>query len=339
MPLIAEQTSVARIMFQVLAALVPAIAAYVWFFGPAILAQIAIASVAALASEAAMLRLRRVPLAPFLGDGSALVTAWLVALSFPPLTPWWLTFAATAFAIVFAKQIYGGLGNNLFNPAMVAYAVAIVSFPLQMTRWSAPAGLGAAHLDFAAQLAYILGGALPAGVGIDAVTLATPLDTLKTQLLLEHSMSEILAMPVFGVVGGRGAEWVALGFLAGGLYMLQQRVITWHIPASFLVALGALAAILHAVDPARYATPWLHLAGGASVIGAFFILTDPVSSPSTPRGKILYAGGAGVLTYVIRVFGGYPDGVAFATLLMNMATPLIELYTQRPVFGKKDSGP
>ncbi len=339
MTFLAGQASVARIMYQVVAALVPATLASAWFFGPAVLAQIAVASVAALASEAALLRLRRVPVGPFLADGSALVTAWLVGLSFPPLAPWWLTFAATAFAIVFAKQLYGGLGNNLFNPAMVAYAVAIIAFPLQMTRWSAPAGLGAAELDFAAQMGWIFAGALPAGIGMDAVTLATPLDTLKTQLLLERPMAEILALPGFGALGGRGTEWVALAFIVGGLYMLQQRVITWHIPAAFLGTLAALAAVMHWADPARYAAPGLHLAGGASMIGAFFILTDPVSSPSTPRGKLIYAGGAGALTYVIRVFGGYPDGVAFATLLMNVAAPLIELYTRPPVFGQKGPRP
>ena len=334
MTFVADQSSVARIMFKVLAALVPAIAAYVWYFGPAILVQIALASVAALGAEALMLRLRQVPMAPFLLDGSALVTAWLVALSFPPLAPWWLTVSATAFAIVFAKQLYGGLGNNLFNPAMAAYAVAIISFPLQMTHWSAPAGLAQAFLAFPDQLRYIFAGALPAGLGLDAVTLATPLDTLKTQLLLGHAVDETLRLPVYGRVGGVGGEVLALGYLAGGLYLWQQRVITWHIPVAFLGAVAALAGALHAADAARYATPWLHLAGGATIIGAFFILTDPVSSPTTSRGKLIYAAGAGALTYLIRVFGGYPDGVAFATLLMNVAAPLIEVYTQSRVFGQ-----
>jgi len=335
MPLISEQASVARIMYQVLAALLPAVAACVWYYGPAVLAQVALASAAALGSEALMLRLRRVPVAPFLGDGSALVTAWLIALSFPPLAPWWLTVSATAFAIVFAKQLYGGLGNNPFNPAMVAYAVAIISFPLQMTHWSAPAGLAQAPLGFADQLRHIFGGGLPAGLTLDAVTLATPLDTLKTQLHLGQTVDQALQLPVFGNVGGVGGEVVALAYLAGGLYLWQQRIITWHIPVAFLGAIALLAGALHAADAARHATPWLHLAGGASMIGAFFILTDPVSSPSTPRGKLIYAGGAGALTYVIRVFGGYPDGVAFATLLMNAAAPLIELYTQDPVFGAR----
>ena len=335
MTFVADQASVSRIMVKVLVALVPAMAAYVWYYGPAVLAQIALASAAALGAEAIMLRLRRVPVAPFLMDGSALVTAWLIALSFPPLAPWWLTVSATAFAIVFAKQLYGGLGNNLFNPAMAAYAVAIISFPLQMTHWSAPAGLAQAALGFPDQLAYIFGGVLPAGLTLDAVTLATPLDTLKTQLHQGHVVEEAVRMPIFGLVGGKGGEVIALGYLVGGLYLWQQRIITWHIPAVFLGTVALLAGVMHASDAAHYATPWLHLAGGATMIGAFFILTDPVSSPTTGRGKLIYAGGAGVLTYVIRVWGGYPDGVAFATLLMNVAAPLIEVYTRDPVFGQR----
>ena len=335
MTFVADQASVSRIMIKVLVALVPAIAAYVWHYGPAILLQIALASAAALGAEAIMLRLRRVPVAPFLMDGSALVTAWLIALSFPPLAPWWLTVSATAFAIVFAKQLYGGLGNNLFNPAMAAYAVAIISFPLQMTHWSAPAGLAQSALGFPDQLAYIFGGVLPAGLTLDAVTLATPLDTLKTQLHLGRGVDDALRLPIFGQLGGKGGEVIALGYLLGGLYLWQQRIITWHIPAAFVGAVAVLAGVMHGLDATRYASPWLHLAGGATMIGAFFILTDPVSSPSTGRGKLIYAGGAGVLTYVIRVWGGYPDGVAFATLLMNVAAPLIEVYTRSPVFGQR----
>jgi len=335
MTLIAEQASVSRIMFQVLAALVPAIAVYVWYFGPVILVQIALASAAALASEALMLRLRRYPVEAFLRDGSALVTAWLIALSFPPLAPWWLTVTATVFAIVVAKHLYGGLGNNLFNPAMVGYAVAIISFPLQMTRWSAPTALAAVPLGFADQVAYVFGGGLPPGLGLDAVTLATPLDTLKTHLALGESAAHIMKLPVFGVLGGRGGEVLALAYILGGVWLWQQRVITWHVPVMFIATVGVLAAAFHAANPGQYAGAPFHLASGATMIGAFFILTDPVSSPSTPLGKLVYAGGAGLLTYVIRVWGGYPDGVAFATLLMNLSAPMIELHTQPRVYGQR----
>lgn len=333
-PHIAAPASVAGIMLRVLAALLPAIAACVWWFGAAVLVQLALASAAALATEALMLRLRGVPVRPFLLDFSALLTAWLLALCLPPLAPWWLTVTATAFAIAVSKQLYGGIGSNLFNPAMVGYAVAIVSFPAQMARWPAPAGLAEQPLAFADALHIVLRGAPPPGLALDAVTLATPLDTLKTQLHLGQAMAQIQAMPVFGNVGGVGGEVVALAFLAGGAYLLAARVVSWHLPLSYLAGVGLLAAALHLADPGHYASPWFHLAAGGTMIGAFFIVTDPVTGPTTPRGKLVFGALAGVLTYLIRVFGGYPDGVAFAVLLMNSAVPLIEAWTQPRVFGK-----
>lgn len=337
-PSITGQASVGVIMLKVMAALLPAIAAHVWLFGPAVLVSIALTSLTAVACEAAMLRLRGYPIAPFLADGSALVTAWLLALALPPLAPWWLPVVATAFAIVVAKHLYGGLGNNLFNPAMVGYAVMLISFPLQMTQWPAPETLASTHLDFGQQLGYIFGGGLPPGVKLDAVTMATPLDTLKTQLTLQHTVSEIRHLPIFGAFGGKGGEIVALGYLLGGLFLLQQRIITWHVPAAFLGALFLTAGLFNGVDSDRYASPLFHLAAGGSMLGAFFIATDPVTGCVTPRGKLIFAAGAGFLTYIIRVLGGYPDGVVFSILIMNAAVPLIDAYTQPRVFGHGKRG-
>ncbi len=334
-PFISKPDSVSVIMLKVLLALVPAIALYVWCYGPAILVSIALASVTALATEAAMLKLRKRPIKPFLSDNSALLTAWLLALSIPPLAPWWLIVVGTAFAICIAKQLYGGLGNNPFNPAMVGYAVLIISFPLHMTHWLTPNGVGVAALSFADQLGYIFGGNLPAGVTLDAITTATPLDTLKTQLHLARPIEDIMHMPIFGALGGKGSELVALGFLAGGLYLLASRIISWHIPVAFLGTLFVTAGIFHMVSPAHFAAPLFHWVSGASMLGAFFILTDPVSGPTTHKGKLIFAAGAGFLTYIIRVYGGFPDGMAFATLLMNICVPLIDLYTQPRVFGDK----
>jgi electron transport complex protein RnfD len=335
-PFISKPDSVARIMLTVLLALVPGIALYVWCYGPAILVSLALASLTALATEAAMLKLRGRPLKPFLSDNSALLTAWLLALSIPPLAPWWLVVVGTAFAISVAKQLYGGLGNNPFNPAMVGYAVLIISFPAHMTHWLAPHGLGSIELSFADQLAYIFGGHLPSGVALDAVTSATPLDTLKTQLHLDHSIADIFNMPIYGALAGKGSELVALGYLLGGAYLLFKRIITWHLPAAFLGTLFVTAGIFHLIDPAHYVAPLFHLTAGAAMLGAFFILTDPVTGPTTPKGKLIFAAGAGMLTYLIRVFGGFPDGVAFATLLMNISVPIIDAYTQPKVFGKKE---
>jgi electron transport complex protein RnfD len=336
-PFISKPDTVAQIMLRVLVALIPGIALYVWYFGPAILVSIALASVTALGTEALMLRLRNRPIAPFLRDNSALVTGWLLALSIPPLAPWWLIVVGTAFAIAVAKHLYGGLGNNMFNPAMVGFAVLIVSFPMQMTHWPAPHVLGQAYPGFSGQLGYIFLGILPPGIAADAISMATPLDTLKTHLHLAEPIEQILGMPIFGQLAGRGSEMVSLGYLLGGLYLLATRIIRWHVPVAFLGTLFATAGIFHLVDPGHHVAPLFHWFSGAAMLGAFFILTDPVSSPTTDKGRLIFAAGAGFLTYIIRAFGGFPDGVAFSTLLMNICVPLIVLYTQPKVFGKKDA--
>lgn len=327
-PHLSVDASVRGVMGRVLLALLPAIGAHAWLWGPGILVQLALATATALAAEAAMLRARGAPVAPFVGDLSAVTTAWLLALALPSIAPWWVVVAGTAFAIVVAKHLYGGLGNNLFNPAMVGYAVLIVSFPAQMTRFL-PAG---SELGVADAAALIFTGALPGGV--DALTAATPLDWVKTQLARQHTLEEIFADP--GELGTAltAPLWLAAAYLAGGAFLLQQRIITWHVPAAFLATLATLAALFHGLDADRYAGAAFHLTHGAALIGALFILTDPVTGPTTPRGKLIFAAGAAFLTWVIRTWGGYPDGVAFATLIMNMAVPLIDAWTRPPVYGQ-----
>lgn len=334
-PFITQASSVREIMFKVLLALIPGIVLYVWHFGTAILISITLASVTALVTEAVMLKLRNRPLLPYLSDYSALLTAWLLALSIPPLAPWWMVVIGTLFAISISKHLYGGLGSNPFNPAMIGYAVLIISFPLPMTSWLAPSGMGQASLTFAEQIGFIFGGQLPASLTLDAVSMATPLDTLKTQLLTNHAMSDVMHMPIFAHFGGKGSEMVAWAYVAGGVYLLLTRIISWHLPVAFLATLFVTAGVFHLLDPTHYAPPLFHWFSGAAMLGAFFILTDPVTSPTTTRGKLIFAAGAGFLTYIIRVFGGYPDGIAFATLLMNICVPLIDVYTQPKVFGKK----
>ncbi len=332
-PYISDAPSVSVIMFKVLLALVPAIAVYVWQFGGGVLVTLSLATATALLTEAILLKLRQRPVQPFLLDMSAVITAWLLALAIPPLTPWWLIVVGTAFAIVFAKQLYGGLGYNPFNPAMVGYAVLLISFPVLMTKWPAALSLAQHPLSFAEQCQYIFSGLLPSGVELDAVTSATPLDYLKTQLRLNHAVSEITQAPMFGSLAGVGSQSVALAYLLGGLYLWQQRIITWHLPVAFLTTMAAIAGGFWLLNPAHYAPPLLHVFAGASMLGAFFIITDPVSGPTTPKGKFWFAGGVAVLTYLIRVYGGFPDGVAFAVLIMNICVPLIDTFTQPRVFG------
>jgi Na+-translocating ferredoxin:NAD+ oxidoreductase subunit D len=325
-------------MLKVLLALVPGIIAYVWVFGGGVLVTIALATITAIAAEAAMLKIRRRPIQPFISDYSAVITAWLLALAIPPLAPWWLIVVGTLFAIVVAKQLYGGLGYNPFNPAMIGYAVLLISFPAIMTKWPIPLELGAGTQMFSEygvfdQMRYIFSQTLPLDLQLDAVTSATPLDYLKTQLTLKHDVAAISQAPVFGALGATGGEYVAGAYLLGGLYLWQQKIISWHLPTAFLGALALISGVFWVVNPAHYASPMFHLFSGASMLCAFFIITDPVSGPTTPNGKLWFAGGVALITYLVRVYGGYPDGVAFAVIFMNVCVPLIDTYTQPRVFG------
>ncbi len=335
-PYITNAPSVSRMMLTVLLALIPGIVAYAWVFGGGILITLALATLTALLTEALMLRLRKRPVKPFLMDYSAVITAWLLALSIPPLAPWWLIVVGVAFAIIIAKQLYGGLGYNPFNPAMIGYAVLLISFPVLMTKWPAALTLAETKLSFMEQFHYIFSNALPANTTMDAVTSATPLDYLKTQLKLDQSISSIQAAPIFGHFAGKGAEYVALAYLAGGLFLLQQRIISWHLPVAFLASLTAISAIFWALDPTQFANPLFHVVSGGSLLAAFFIITDPISGPTTPKGKFYFAAGVAIMAYLIRVYGGYPDGLAFAVIFMNICVPLIDAYTQPRVFGHEE---
>ena len=337
-PYISDAPSVGAIMLKVLLALVPGIAAYVWVFGGGILVTIALATATALVAEAVMLKIRKRPIKPFLTDYSAVTAAWLLALAIPPLSPWWLIVVGTLFSIVIAKQLYGGLGYNPFNPAMIGYAVLLISFPVIMTKWPIPLELGSGtqmfnEYGFFDQVRYIFSQTLPLNMQLDAVTSATPLDYLKTQLTLKQDINTISQAPIFGAFAGKGGEYVTGAYLLGGLYLWQQKIITWHLPTAFLGALAVISGVFWLIDPTHFTSPLFHIFSGASIMCAFFIITDPVSGPTTPKGKLWFAGGVAVITYLIRVYGGYPDGVAFAVIFMNVCVPLIDTYTQPRVFG------
>ncbi|MCB1888068.1 MAG: RnfABCDGE type electron transport complex subunit D [Rhodocyclaceae bacterium] len=327
-PYLRQARSVRQIMLHVLIALLPGVLAWSWQFGVGVLVQLGLATVTAVAAEALMLRLRGRPVAMYVGDLSAVVTAWLIALTLPSIAPWWIVVVATLTAIVVAKHLYGGLGQNPFNPAMVAFCTMIVAFPALMSQWPA-AGLDVSH-----QLDLIFGGHRQ----LDAITAATPLDALRTGLReggADARVAEIMQGSAFGAVGGAGWEWVVAGFGLGGLYLLWQRVITWHLPLAFLATMAAISLLLWGMHPERFASPLLHLASGGTMLAAFFIVTDPVSGATTPRGKLVFAGGVAFIAYMIRSFGNYPDGIAFAVLLMNICVPLIDMNTQPAVFGHK----
>lgn len=331
-PHLPPRASVRALMLEVLIALVPGVLAYVYFFGPGLLVQIALAVLFALLVEAACLKLRGRALLTFLGDGSAVLAAVLFALCLPPLAPWWVSALGMAVGIGLAKHAYGGLGYNLFNPAMVGYAVVLVSFPLELSQWLAPRGLGSEAPGLIESLRIILVGAAP-GAGWDAISMATPLDTVRQLTAQGQTLVEIRSDPRFGDFGGRGWEWVANLFALGGLWLLIRRKIPWQTPAATLGSVILLSLPFWAMEPDLHPFPLQHVFSGALVLAAFFIVTDPVSGCSTPRGRLIFGAGVGVLTLAIRRWGSYPDAIAFAVLLMNCAAPFIDRYTRPRVYG------
>jgi electron transport complex protein RnfD len=333
-PFAAPRISVPLTMRRVLYALTPSVCVYVWYFGPGLLINLTIASATALALEWFILRRAPKP-GGGIGDGSALVTAALLSLALPPLVPWWIPAIGSLVAVGIGKHVFGGLGKNLFNPAMVGYASLLISFPVEMTQWLPPqfGDLDYVHLPFFETLTYSVFGVLPEGTEIDALTRATPLDLLKEGLRNARMIPEIRAGVLFGDFGGRGWEWVANMTAIGGVYLLYTGTIRWHIPFAVLAGLLLPATVLYGIDASRFASPGVHLFSGAAMLGAFFIATDPVSAAASPKGRIIFGLGIGLLTYVIRTWGGYPDGVAFAVLIMNAAVPVIDRYSRPLVYG------
>jgi len=323
------QRTIGAVMGQVMLALVPATAFALYQIGTA------------LASEAAGLKLAGKPVRPFLFDGSALLTAWLLAMSLPPWAPWWIGVVGGAFAVLMGKQIFGGLGQNLFNPAMLARVALLISFPVPMTHWVAPRPLGAADAPGLLSGLHIT---LFGAHGVDAVSSATVLGHIKTELSrgvgLDTSLHGVYSPlhSLFGFASGSLGETSAVLLLLGALFLLWRRIITWQIPVAMFVTVAVMAGALHMVDPNRYASPLLELLSGGLILGAFFIATDPVTSPSAGAGQLVFGAGCGLLVYVIRTWGGFPEGVAFAVLLMNAGTPLIDHYLRPRIYGRTRSG-
>ncbi|MDP5238005.1 RnfABCDGE type electron transport complex subunit D [Uliginosibacterium sp. 31-16] len=331
------QGSISSVMAKVMLALAPATLCGFWFFGLPALSLWVVTVGAAVVGEATCLRLMNKPVTSTLCDGSAVLTGWLLAMSLPPWAPWWIGVLGGLFATVIGKQIFGGVGQNLFNPAMIARVALLVSFPVQMTAWVMPmTGAHAPGLLDALQVTFG-GGAIP-----DAISSASLLGHAKSELSrgvdLLHVFASGLPTSFSGERPGSMGETAVLLIAAGGVALMLMRVITWHIPLAMLAALAIPAAIAHGINPARYLDAGTHVLSGAAMLGAFFIATDYVSSPTSRAGQIVFGIGCGFLTWVIRTYGGYPEGVAFAVLLMNALTPAIDRLVKPRVYGRDLKG-
>ncbi len=313
-PHIHGDKDVPRIMRDVVIAMTPAVLVGLWFFGLPALKVLILSVGGCMLAEWGYLKIVGKPVK--LGDWSAAVTGVLLAMNLPSTSPWWMVLAGAFIAIVIAKQIYGGLGYNPFNPALVARVVLLISFPVSMTKWAIPAG--------------------PAV--LDAGTGATPLGAIRDALSIGQGISQVDLIPAWklliGIRGGSLGEVSVLALLLGGLYLLWRGHIRWQIPVTFIAATGAMTGVMWLVDAERYVSPVYHLLTGGLFLGAFFMATDMVTSPITRKGMLIFGIGCGLLTAIIRMWGAYPEGVSFAILLMNAATPLIDRYTKPKIFGR-----
>lgn len=339
-PHVKKQNPVRRIMLQVIMAILPATLFGIYLFGWPAFNLFVVTICSALFFEYLCLRLAGKP-SDALSDGSALLSAWLLAMTLPPWAPWWIGVVGSAIAIILGKQVYGGLGQNVFNPAMLARVALLISFPVEMTTWANTAPLFSTGApDFVTGLSITFVG-LPQ---LDAYTGASVLGHVKTELTLSHELPGILAgvyEPVsawFGLMRGSLGETSTVLLLLGGLWLLFKGVISWHVPFAMLFSVMVISAIFHWWDPAHYLSPWVHLNSGALMCAAFFIATDYVTSPNSASGQLLFAACCGALVYVIRTWGGYPEGVAFAVLLMNAATPLMDHYLKPRIYGRTRKG-
>jgi electron transport complex protein RnfD len=321
-PFLRQGVTTPALMGDVLLALLPVVAAAVWVFGLAALLVLAAATAGAVATEWLVARASG---RGSLGDRTALLTGVILGLTLPPGFPLWMAFLGGVAGIGLGKLIWGGLGDNLFNPALVGRAFLQASFPIAVTTWTPPGGLWSLSPRL---FALPLMQAPQPAAAPDAVTTATPLNLMK----FAHQATPVGDLFTGHIAGSLG-ETSALVILLAGVYLWARRAFDWRIPVSILLSVAALSGVLWAISPERYPSPLFMLLSGGLMFGAVFMATDPVTSPLAPRGAWLFGFGIGALVVLIRIWGGLPEGVMYAILLMNAATPLIERVTQPRVFG------
>jgi electron transport complex protein RnfD len=307
-------------MYGVVAALIPALAASIYYFGMGAII-VTLTSVVSCVAVEYLIQKFILKVKPSVSDGSAIVTGLLLAFNVPSNLPVYIVIIGAVIAIGMAKMTFGGLGNNPFNPALVGRVFLLISFPVQMTSWPVPSGFKTGYLD--------------------AVTGATPLGILSEGVKNGEAVSALMdKIPThmqlfYGYMGGSMGEVAAAALILGGLYLIWRKIITWHIPVSILVTVALFTGILWLVDPTKYADPVFHLLTGGIMLGAIFMATDYVTSPMTHKGMIIYGIGIGVITVLIRTWGAYPEGVSFAILIMNAFVPLLNMYIKPKRFGKE----
>lgn len=335
-----NQRDIGQVMRLVMYACIPGIALQFWFFGVGVLIQVALGIVTAMLTEALIVELRKKNTERVVKDSSAALAGLLLGVCIPPLAPWWVIVIGSFFSIAIVKQAYGGLGFNMFNPAMAGYIMLLISFPVEMTSWLPPLSLAEQSFSFQDAIYIIFTGFTVDGysieqlrVGFDGMSMATPLDHVKTQLVEGYTVGEALQSSIFSGSWGIGWAPISVAYLVGGIVLLKLKVINWHIPVSMIAGAMGVALILYAVDSSQFASPMFHLLNGSLIIGAFFIATDPVSAATTNRGRLIFGAAIGAWIMIIRVWGNYPDAVAFAVVLLNMAVPLIDYYTRPRTYG------
>jgi Na+-translocating ferredoxin:NAD+ oxidoreductase subunit D len=341
-PFTRTDSQVQAIMLKVMLALAPATAFGLFIFGWSALFLFAVTTASALLFEALCLTLAGRPVRITLLDGSALLTGWLTAMTLPPTAPWWIGVVGAFLAIVVGKQVFGGIGQNLFNPAMLARVALLVSFPLEMTTWAHPTlPFSSSAPGFGEALGLTFGGA----AAPDGLTGATLIGHIKTELSRGHGLGESLVSGDYGFLSsflgwtsGSLGETSGLLLAIGGIWLLRQKIITWHIPLSLLATVAVLAGVFTFIDGDRYPDPLFHLTSGALVLAAFFIATDYVTSPSSPAGQLIFGSGCGLIIFVIRTWGAYPEGAGFSVLLMNSLTPVIDHYVRPRIYGRDRKG-
>lgn len=313
-PHLRDKDNINKIMWTVVAALVPTSLFGIYFFGLYALKVILIAVASSLFFEWAGMRFFKNH--GSLGDGSAVVTGLLLALNLPSSSPWWMVVVGSFIAMIIAKQSYGGLGFNPFNPALVARVALLIAWPSRMTTFWAPGNIFNK---------------------VDAVSMPTPMGVWKVEMIskgtIEGAKQISLSDMFIGNIGGSIGEVSALALLLGGLFMLYKKVITWHIPVAYIGTVAVMTSAFWLSDPHKYINPLFHIFGGGLMLGAIFMATDMVTSPVTKKGMIIFGIGCGVLTVIIRMFGGYPEGVSFSILIMNAFAPLVEKFTEPKPFG------